>query len=186
MRAGEFDMPIAVSAVVPVYNAALYIRDTLESLLRQEELLMEILIVDDGSRDSTCGIVADMAQVDSRIRLCCLSSNQGVSAARNLGIQESCGDWILFFDGDDIADTRLLKSQLDYIRQLTHQGYENIVLVHSAYQQIDEYGEKIGKCTHWKQTDRQETLGYLLLRNHIMSASGVLVRKDALLEVGGI
>ncbi|SFL45429.1 glycosyltransferase [Pelosinus propionicus] len=174
-----------VSAVVPVYNAAAYIRETIESLLRQEEPLGEIIIVDDGSSDNTCEIVEKVAATDSRLKLCRLPYNQGVSAARNFGIQVSNGEWILFLDGDDIADERLLIRQLSHVRQLSEEGYGDVILVHSAYQQIDEIGNKINGITRWKQVYPQEILGYFLLRNHIITTSGVLAYKKVLMQTGG-
>lgn len=176
---------MTVSAVVPVYNAAAYIHETLASLLRQEVPLDEIIVVDDGSRDNTCEIVKKVAEIDSRVKLHQFSSNQGVSSARNFGIQAASSAWILFVDGDDIADERLLSRQLDRMQQLADYGYGDIVLVHSAYQQIDATGKMLNGITRWKQVFPQELLGYLLLRNHIITASGVLASREALAQAGG-
>lgn len=176
---------VSVSAVVPVYNAAAYIRQTLDSLLGQEEPIEEIIVVDDGSNDDTCDIVNEVAVTDARIRLQRLSSNQGVSAARNHGLRAARGSWILFLDGDDIADEKLLSRQLLRIQQLADEGYGDILLVHSAYQQIDANNRKIGSVIRWKQVNPQEVMGHFFLRNHIITTSGVLVLKAALVRAGG-
>lgn len=181
----EAGMPITISCIVPVYNAELYLRKTLHSLLCQKELPAEILIIDDGSRDNTCEIAAEAAKRDRQIRVFSFSTNNGVSAARNFGLQAAYGDWILFLDGDDIADANLISRQLQRIRQLAREGYGDIILVHSAYQQIDVFDKAIGGSTRWKQVEPKETVGYFLLRNPIITASGVLARKDALLATGG-
>ncbi len=175
----------SVSAVVPVYNASTYICETLNSLICQKEPLCEIIIVDDGSSDDTCEIVEKLAKTDSRLILYRLPFNQGVSAARNFGIQVATGAWILFLDGDDIAGERLLARQLNRVQQLAAEGYDDVVLVHSAYQQIDATGKTMNGIMRWKQVLPQEVFGYFLLRNHIITASGVLARHDALTQVGG-
>ena len=183
---GKFITKAAVvSAVVPVYNAAAYIRQTLHSLLRQEKPLEEIIVVDDGSTDDTCELVKEVAVTDARVKLHRLSSNQGVSTARNQGIRVAKGNWILFLDGDDIADEKLLLSQLTRVRELAEAGYDNTLLIHSAYQQIDATGNRIGSAIRWKQVKPQEVFGYFLLRNHIITTSGVLVRKIAIVRAGG-
>jgi GT2 family glycosyltransferase len=176
---------MTISAVVPVYNAAVYIHETLISLLRQEAPLDEIIVVDDGSNDNTCEIVEKLAEVDSRVKLYRLSSNQGVSTARNFGIHAASGAWILFLDGDDIADQSLLAKQLNRVRQLADEGYSDVILVHSAYQQIDASGKTMNGITRWKQVLPQEVFGYFLLRNHIITTSGVLARKEPLVQTGG-
>jgi glycosyltransferase involved in cell wall biosynthesis len=173
------------SAVVPVYNAAAYIRETLDSLLGQERALDEIIVIDDASTDNTCVIVEQVAALNPRVKLHRFSSNQGVSAARNFGIQAASGEWILFLDGDDIAAETLLARQLQRANELADEGYGKVILLHSAYQQIDEAGKKISGVTRWQQVSPKEVFGYFLLRNHIITTSGVLARREALLEAGG-
>lgn len=174
-----------VSVVIPVKNGKAFIKEALASLFNQTEFIQEIIVVDDGSTDSTCELVEDLTKIDSRVKLYKFDSNQGVSAARNYGIRVAGGAWILFLDGDDLVDEKLLTKQLACVQQLENQGYDDVLLVHSAYQQIDAEGKKIGGITRWKQLLPHEVFGYYLLRNHIITASGVLVRKDVLMEIGG-
>lgn len=88
------------SVIIPVYNAANYISDCLESLINQDYSNLEIIIVDDGSSDQSAEICRKYGQHDERIHLIC-ESNKGVSNARNVGIQHATGDYILFSDADD-------------------------------------------------------------------------------------
>jgi|SRR5690625_639018 len=87
------------SVVIPLYNKELSIRNTLQSVLDQTFTDFEIVIVNDGSTDSSAAIVEEFT--DPRIRLI-HQENQGVSAARNRGIREAKNEWIAFLDGDDL------------------------------------------------------------------------------------
>ena len=98
-----------ISVIIPVYNVEKYLRECLDSVLRQTCSDFELLLIDDGSRDSSGKICDEYASKDSRISVI-HKENGGVSAARNLGLQNAKGEWIAFVDADDvIADTYLEK-----------------------------------------------------------------------------
>ena len=112
---------IIVSFVVPVYNVAKYLEGCIKSLSLQKEENIEIILVNDGSTDNSGEICAAYAEKDKRIKYI-YQENQGVSVARNRGIDESSGKWICFVDGDDkIAPEFMdvlhekLKEQVDII-----------------------------------------------------------------------
>lgn len=89
-----------ISVIVPVYNLENYISKCVESILCQSYTNLELILVDDGSTDRSCGICQQYAALDSRVRLI-HQENQGVSAARNRGLEVASGDWIGFVDADD-------------------------------------------------------------------------------------
>jgi glycosyltransferase involved in cell wall biosynthesis len=89
-----------VSIVIPAYNAAHVMTDAIASVQSQTYVDWELLIIDDGSTDHTAKVVQCYQQTDPRIHLIC-QSNQGVSAARNLGVEKSHGQFIAFLDADD-------------------------------------------------------------------------------------
>jgi glycosyltransferase involved in cell wall biosynthesis len=88
-----------VSVVIPTYNRAAKVRDTIESVLAQTVTDLEVIVVDDGSSDNTGTILGEM--FGDRIRYYA-QANQGVSVARNKGIAEARGEWIAFLDSDDL------------------------------------------------------------------------------------
>lgn len=93
-----------VSLVVPVYNTGDHLSYCLDSLCGQTHRNLEIILVDDGSTDGSSEICDEYAARDKRVR-CIHQENQGVSTARNTGIELANGDWILFPDSDDYLET---------------------------------------------------------------------------------
>ena len=88
------------SIITPCYNAEKYLKNSVESILHQPFESWELLLIDDGSVDSTPAICDQYAQSDSRIKVI-HQQNGGVSAARNRGLDAATGEWILFIDSDD-------------------------------------------------------------------------------------
>lgn len=103
--------PPRVSVIIPARNGAATLAATLDSLLRQTETVWEAIVVDDGSTDETYGLASDFAQRDRRVRAMRRLPG-GVGAARNAGLAEVRGDWVLFLDADDILDPSHLAHQL--------------------------------------------------------------------------
>lgn len=100
------------SIVIPLYNKAAYIRQTLASALAQHDAEFEVIVVDDGSVDGSREIVATYA--DPRVRLVS-QANAGVAVARNHGIELARGDWICFLDADDWLHPEYLKQMSQLI-----------------------------------------------------------------------
>ena len=92
-----------VSVVVPVYNVEKYIERCVESLIAQDHSLLEIILVDDGTKDNSGKIIDSLAEKDSRIRVI-HKTNGGVSSARNAGLEIANGEYVVFVDGDDYVD----------------------------------------------------------------------------------
>ena len=89
-----------ISVIVPAYNAEKYLAECLTSILGQSYRDIEVLLINDGSTDSTLAIATDFATRDTRLKIF-TTENRGVSSARNYGISQACGDWITFVDSDD-------------------------------------------------------------------------------------
>lgn len=97
------------SIVIPVYNVATYLRESLESVLAQTYNGWEALCVDDGSTDDSGAILDEYATRDNRFRVI-HKENGGVSSARNLALDQLKGLWVCFLDGDDVLHPRLLET----------------------------------------------------------------------------
>lgn len=95
------DCPGKISVVLPVYNNEETVTRSVESIIAQTYKKWELIICDDGSIDSTPGIIDALSEKDARIRVYHLPHG-GVSAARNYGIEKAIGEWIAFLDGDDV------------------------------------------------------------------------------------
>jgi glycosyltransferase involved in cell wall biosynthesis len=97
-----------VSVVLPAYNVAPYLAETLDSVLAQTHAAHEIIVVDDGSPDESADIAA---RYGARVRLI-RQRNRGIGAARNSGAAAATGDWLVFLDGDDVLEPDALAQQL--------------------------------------------------------------------------
>ncbi|MCS3601278.1 glycosyltransferase involved in cell wall biosynthesis [Buttiauxella sp. BIGb0471] len=116
-----------VSIIMPAYNSAAYISDSILSVIKQEFQDWHLYIIDDASTDDTSKIVASISDSDSRITYLCQLNNRGVATARNIGIEKCTGQYIAFLDSDDIWEPSKLKSQVSYLDQ----GYD-VVCSHYA------------------------------------------------------
>lgn len=126
-----------ISIIVPVYNTELYLRECIESILRQSYVDFEVLLVDDGSTDASGSICEDYAAKDTRIRVF-HQDNQGVSSARNLALDHVQGRYVLFLDADDFwyVDTCLET----LVNEALRTGAD---IVRGEYKAVDEQGNDL-------------------------------------------
>jgi len=100
-----------ISVIVPVYNGEIYLGECLDSILAQTYCDIEVIVVDDGSTDSTVGIVRGYAFTDPRVRYF-FKENGGLSSARNFGLKNARGELVTFVDSDDKIDPRFCEIML--------------------------------------------------------------------------
>lgn len=101
-----------ISVIVPVYNTEKYLRECVDSILAQTFTDFELLLIDDGSSDNSGIICDDYVAGDSRVRVF-HKPNGGVSSARNLGLDNARGEWIVFVDSDDILPEESLSIRFE-------------------------------------------------------------------------
>lgn len=102
-----------ISIIVPVYNTESYLRNAIDSVLRQEYKNWELILVDDGSTDGSGRICDEYSENDSRIRVL-HKSNSGVSDTRNKGLEIAKGEWIFFLDSDDNLFPNSLSNMIEW------------------------------------------------------------------------
>ena len=103
-----------ISVIVPVYNVEEYLEECLESIRKQTYQDIEVILVNDGSTDGSQAICERYCQMDKRFRLI-NQKNQGQSVARNRGVKESLGEYIMFVDSDDVVSLGLLEQLMKYM-----------------------------------------------------------------------
>ena len=104
------------SIVIPIYNAERYLKETLESVRKQNYEDFEVLLINDGSNDKSVDICLNFSNRDNRFHLY-QKSNGGVCSARNYGIREAKGEYILFIDSDDVVEQTMLSNCLKKIQK---------------------------------------------------------------------
>ena len=104
-----------ISIIVPVYNVEEYLEECLESIRKQTYQDIEVILVNDGSTDGSQAICEYFCQTDKRFRLI-NQKNQGQSVARNHGVKESLGEYIMFVDSDDVIKANILDVLLSYMK----------------------------------------------------------------------
>ena len=100
------------SIIIPVYNAAPYLRTCLDSVSEQTLCDIEILCVNDGSTDNSAAILAEYAADDSRFKILSQKKNMGAATARRRGLQNATGEWIAFCDADDWMERNALTEMI--------------------------------------------------------------------------
>ena len=125
-----------VSIIMPSYNAARFIGESINSVLLQTYSNWELLIVDDCSKDNSVEVVRKFANIDKRVVVFSLEKNVGAAAARNVAIEHAQGQYIAFLDSDDVWDEYKLEKQLAFMKQYSY------VFTFSNYYVMEENGKK--------------------------------------------
>lgn len=168
-----------ISVIMPTYNHAEFIKDSIESVLNQSYKHLELIIVDNFSTDDTEKIVTAFINSDKRIKYLKFRNHGIIAASRNFGIANSKGDYIAFLDSDDMWYHSKLENQLKHFTndEIVGVGTDAVLISSTPYY----------RQTHWgRSKDGYIDYSYhsILNANPIMTSS-VVVPKDVLLDVGG-
>lgn len=163
-----------VSVVVPNYNCGRFLRDAIDSVLQQSYAAREIIVVDDGSTDDSLAVLEPYGD---RIRVVS-QRNQGVSVARNTGIQHSRGELIAFLDADDMWRPEKLTKQVSLFQN------PDVGLVYCAVEYVDEAARPLGTNVTGRRGRVLRDIA--LLRGTIVLAGGstAVVRKTSFEKAG--
>lgn len=149
-----------VSIITPSYNSANYIKDTIESVIRQTYPHWELLITDDCSTDNSVDIITSYAANDSRVKLLKTEKNSGAGICRNKSIENAQGRFIAFCDSDDCWFPQKLEKQLEFMK------LKDCALSYSSYMVMDESKTIIGvsvcmSVISYKSMIREDGIGCL-------------------------
>ncbi len=165
----------SISVIIPVYNGEKTIHETIESVLNQTLSDFEVIVINDGSQDSTLEIVSSIQ--DPRLKVISYP-NAGLSVTRNRGISLASGDYIAFIDADDLWTPDKLESQFKAL-----QANPQAAVAYSWTNHIDESSQFSRTGSH--MTVSGNVYAKLLLANFLENGSNPLIRRQALTTVGG-
>lgn len=160
---------------MPTLNAEQYLETSIKSILNQSFTDFELIIVDDGSTDSTIDIIEDYIEEDSRIRIVHRNDGTGITSALNRGISEANGEYIARHDADDWSAEERFQKQVSLLNE-----NEEVALVGTGSWNIDEGGDKISR----RRVLESPSFEDLLEHNHYIHGS-VMMRKESVESVGG-
>jgi len=163
-------MPL-VNVIMPAYNASATIDESIKSVLAQTYANWKLIVINDASRDNTLQRAEFFSSSDSRIHVISNKENQGVAAARNLGLSASEGEFIAFLDSDDLWLPKKLEKQVRFMLE------RDSVISFTGTSYINSSGQL---SDYNLQVPEKFTYNELLKRN-LMSCSSVMVRRDAML-----
>ena len=168
---------LQISVVMGVYNAEKYLRDAMDSILSQRYGDFELIVVNDGSTDSSGEILEEYRRVDTRVRLVSNGMNIGLTRSLNIGLQEASGTFIARQDADDTSHPDRLQKQVEILQDQAH-----LCLVGCISELIDAEGTKFGEI-HPVVTE-SELLKYFARTESPFAHGSVMFRREQILDVG--
>lgn len=167
-----------VSVVIPCYNAASFLRETMDSVWRQTYPQLEVVLVDDGSTDGTRALIQSWGNSVTAI----LGPNQGAASARNTGTSAARGAFIQYLDADDLLEPDAIASRVEALQR------SRAAVAYSDWQKLEEAaegvfvpGERVARATH----DVHADLEVALFSNFWAPPAALLYRREIIENIGG-
>ncbi len=164
-----------ITIIVPVYNSEKYLENCLQSIIKQTYSNLEIIVINDGSTDSSFNIISEFAQIDNRI-VCINRENKGVSASRNEGLKRMTGMYYMFVDSDDTIELDCIEKMYSILKN------KNVNAVRCNYKVIKQKetlsGKYIFKDNFFIQS-REQFATYFLLDKNTLPCYSVLLLVSA-------
>jgi glycosyltransferase involved in cell wall biosynthesis len=167
-----------ISFIIPMYNRANLVGETLDSVLAQTYQDWECIVVDDGSTDNSLEIVQEYCNRDQRIRIMSrpIEREKGAPTCRNIGVENTTGEYVYFLDSDDLLSPEFLQTIIDAIKKYPEAEY--------AAFQFDAFLESPERPTYHsrKFNSAKGTLFEQIMMNHVQSNTQTYLWKRSLLE----
>ena len=176
LASSSVDAP-RVSVVMPVFNAEPYLAEAIESVLGQTLADLELVALDDGSRDGSRATLERFARADRRVRVVINERNLGIAGARNRGWRLARAPYVACLDADDVALPDRLTRQADFL-----DAHPSVAAVGGAVITIDGSGRRISTRRY---PTRNRTIQSTLLRHNCMAHPSMTMRRACLEAIGG-
>lgn len=160
-----------VSVVMPVYNASRFLRESIDSVLRQTYTDFELILVNDCSNDDSLDIMQEYFEKDSRVLVFSNEENKGVSYTRNFGVNQASGEYIALIDSDDMWTDNKLEKQLKLVSD-----YPDTAICFTGSAFVDTNSIKSDFVFNVPVFVDYKTL----LKQNVISCSSVLIKKELL------
>ena len=172
-----------ISVIIPSYRQPQFLGRAIESCLEQDHTDLEVIVIEDYSRDSSLGVAAAIARTDRRVRVFEAHENGGLGRARNLGIARSNGEYLCFLDSDDYLLPGSLSARLAAMPAAIAEHGEAVVAVYGDWQHV---GEDIDDVT---PRAPRSNMGVVSAETYsgenVFICSAPLVRRDRVVAAGG-
>ena len=168
---------MTVSIIIPAYNSEKFIKRCLDSVINQIYKNLEIIVIDDASKDNTKQIIKEYAEKDNRIRPFYSSENKGVSFSRNIGLKASTGEYIMFVDSDDELTKDAVRRMIDIAVKYNSDYVDSYEIV-----KYTKRNNKVCMFTEFKVPKKHLVLGSIKENPKIISmymySKGKLIKRE--------
>ncbi|MGK4144894.1 glycosyltransferase family 2 protein [Weissella paramesenteroides] len=166
-----------VSIIIPIFNVVEYVQQSVWSILNQTYKNLEVILVDDGSTDGSSELADSIAVKDSRVKVI-HQKNSGLSAARNIGFAQASGEYVYFFDSDDLVEPKLIE---DAVCFLESHSADFVSFTHDFIDERGNYFHKNLDNTEYASSNiftNDELISKLLVGKVRISAWSYIFRRE--------
>lgn len=176
-------MKTKVSVIVPVYNVVNYLQQSIDSILNQTYNNLQIILVDDGSTDGSSQLVDFIKDQDNRVEVI-HKKNEGLSEARNIGMSFAKGEYVYFFDSDDLVENNLIEDAVNFLEK---NMADFVTFTHDFFDESDQYYQGQVNNSEYKVSrlvSNEELISRLLVGKVRVSAWSYVFRKKIFTDAG--
>lgn len=161
-----------ISVIIPVYNVEPYLRRCVDSILAQSYQNFEILLIDDGSTDASGDICDEYAEQDSRI-IAIHQENNGVSSARNAGLDKCCGEYISFIDSDDWIKKDMYRDMIQAIKEYK----ADFAVCNEIHVTLHKNDKSFKRTNHWPELTGTTGINNIELYEKVFARTAIMRNK---------
>lgn len=166
------------SIIIPIYNTYDYLRESIESILNQTYKNIEVILINDGSTDNSSEICQHFLAQDSRI-IFITQENKGLAETRNIGIEKSTGDYIYFFDSDDVLDNRCLELIINKIEKFHVDG---LLFSGSSFGVENSFSSDYIRGDNFNSIKSKDYLDHSILKNKFIPSACLYLFKASIIK----